>query len=299
MPTSPADAPRAVKPLDEVQAWALLCWLARTDGGTSARLSRDGAPEACGPDDPARVTAPGPSGVATLAAAATGEARTLFDRYAPLCTGARRPRVLAHLGQTVDGRIATEGGASQFITGPENLDHVHRLRALFDVVLVGADTVDRDDPRLTTRRVPGPSPTRVCLDRRRRLPDERRVFRDGAAPTLVVCGERAAAPTAPDVVAVPETRAGRLDLAAVLDALAARGLRRVFVEGGGVTVSRFLEAGLVDRLQIAVAPMIVGSGRPALALPPIEDLDQALRPPCRVVPMGEDVLFDFDLRNPA
>jgi riboflavin biosynthesis pyrimidine reductase len=69
----------------------------------------------------------------------------------------------------------------------------------------------------------------------------------------------------------------------------------VFVEGGGVTVSRFLEAGALDRLHVCVAPLLIGSGRPALTLPPVAELTQALRPPCRVAAMGDDVLFDFDL----
>jgi hypothetical protein len=82
----------------------------------------------------------------------------------------------------------------------------------------------------------------------------------------------------------------------VLAALAARGLGFVFIEGGGVTVSRFLAAGVLDRLQVTVAPMIIGSGRPALTLPEIATLDVALRPPTRVVRLGGDVLFDCVLR---
>jgi riboflavin biosynthesis pyrimidine reductase len=83
---------------------------------------------------------------------------------------------------------------------------------------------------------------------------------------------------------------------ALLKALSARGIRRVLVEGGGVTVSRFLEAGLLDRLHLTVAPILMGSGRPGITLPAIETLDEALRPRCRRVPMGDDVLFDLDLR---
>ena len=78
---------------------------------------------------------------------------------------------------------------------------------------------------------------------------------------------------------------------------AAKGrLRRVLVEGGGITVSRFLQAGLLDRLHVTVAPLLIGSGRAALTLPAIETLAQALRPRCRHFHLGEDVLFDLDLR---
>jgi riboflavin biosynthesis pyrimidine reductase len=82
----------------------------------------------------------------------------------------------------------------------------------------------------------------------------------------------------------------------VLEALRARGYRRVLVEGGGVTVSRFLQAGVLDRLHVCVAPLLIGSGRPALTLPPVETLAHALRPRCRHFHLGDDLLFDLDLR---
>jgi riboflavin-specific deaminase-like protein len=212
--------------------------------------------------------------------------------------GAVRPMVLGHLGQSLDGFIATRGGESRFVTGQENIVHLHRLRAACDAVVVGATTVAADDPLLTTRLVPGANPLRVVLDSRRRLPRDRRVFQDGAAPTLLVCD---AAHRGPDdrhgraeVIGVP-CDAGRLDLEAVLAALHARGCHSVFVEGGGVTVSAFLAARLLDRLHVTIAPLLIGAGRPGLRLPPVASLADAQRGACGVFRMGDDVLFDFDL----
>ena len=253
--------------------------------------------------DPAVVLARGADGRwgrrrAPLPPGPTG---TLLDLYLPLCgAGPRRTLVVAHLGQSLDGRIATESGESVWVTGPEDLAHTHRLRALCDAVVVGAETVRCDDPRLTTRRVPGPSPTRVVLDPRRRLPGRPlHLLADGAAPTLLVCAQALAAPGdragGAEVIGVPAPD-GRLDLAAVLARLRERGLRTILVEGGGVTVSAFLEANLLDRLQITVAPLLLGSGRHAIGLPPVSGLDRALRPAWRWYPLGEDVLFDLALR---
>jgi riboflavin-specific deaminase-like protein len=187
-----------------------------------------------------------------------------------------------------------------FITGDENVVHMHRLRALCDAVVVGASTVAADDSRLTTRLVPGPNPLRVVIDPRRRLPASLRLFNDGAAPTLLVCDEAHARAGerfgGAEVVGLP-ARAGRLDYAAILGLLHARGCRTVFVEGGGATVSGFLVSGLLDRLQVTIAPALLGDGLPGLHLPEVSRLADAAPLACRVLRMGDDVLFDCDLRG--
>jgi riboflavin-specific deaminase-like protein len=222
--------------------------------------------------------------------------RTLFGDLAATPRGRRF--VVAHLGQSLDGRIATESGHSHYIGCRESLLHLHRLRALVDAVVVGVGTVLADAPRLTTRHCAGPDPVRVVLDPRTRLTAEASVVADRAAPTVVVHADDVA-PTLPghvETVALASDPTGALPPAAVLAALAARGLARVLIEGGGRTVSSFVAARTVDRLQFAVAPLLIGSGRPALSLPVVETLEAALRPPCRRYDLGRDTLFDFDMR---
>ena len=228
--------------------------------------------------------------------------RDFIELYLPFCQplAAGASRVVGHLGQSLDGCIATRAGDSCFVTGRENIRHLHRMRALADGVIVGAGTVAGDDPRLTTRLVDGPSPVRIVLDPRRRLEAGHRVFTDGAAPTLLCCADGLDGKAAgqAEVIGVPAV-AGRLDLPALVEVLRRRGLRRLFVEGGGVTVSAFLTGGLLARLQIAVAPLIIGNGRPGVALPPRPALSDALRPAARLYRMGEDILYDFDLGDAA
>ena len=227
----------------------------------------------------------------------------LLDLYLPICSATdARPITVGHLGQSLDGFIATHAGESQYVTGEENIHHLHRLRALCDAVVVGAGTVAADDPQLTTRHVSGPSPVRVVLDPSRRLADHYRVFTDAAANTLYVCGKSAVRDGDTHgraaVVAVDD-EGDRLDVMAVLEMLRARGCHRIFVEGGGVTVSMFLEANALDRLQIAIAPLLIGDGRPAIRLAPRLTLSDCHRPHYRVFRMGADVLFDCDLRSDA
>ncbi|MBU8537646.1 RibD family protein [Falsiroseomonas tokyonensis] len=231
---------------------------------------------------------------ALLAARADGAVPpgTLGQLFAPLLTPPTAPDgciVIGRLAQTLDGRIACDNGSSQWIGGRGDILHTHRLRALCDVVLVGAGTVHHDDPRLTTREVTGPNPVRVVLDPQRRLPATHKVFCDNAAPTLLVASTPGAATHGQAEVLVQP------DLPGLLRDLAARGLTKIFVEGGGRTVSAFLAAGLLDRLHLTVAPIILGSGIPAFSLPPANRIAQGLRFEWTPHRIGEDMLFDIAL----
>lgn len=230
------------------------------------------------------------------AAAADAVAADLIALYRPLIEHmAARPLTIGQLGQSLDGRIATVTGDSYYVTGEANRLHLHRLRALVDAVVVGAGTVLHDDPQLTVRGCAGANPTRVVIDSRGQLGPDYGVFRDGQAPTLVFRGANAGRRLGRAEVLDLDVGADGYAASAVLEALRARGLRHVLIEGGGITVSRFLASGLLDRLHVCVAPLLIGSGRPAVTLPEIARLADAPRPPTRVFPMPPDTLFDCDL----
>ena len=204
--------------------------------------------------------------------------------------------IVGQIGQSLDGRIATETGHSKYINGPAGLVHLHRLRTLVDAVVIGVGSAIADDPQLTVRRVAGPQPARVVIDPKGRLGTDARMFTDNGARRLLITalGTRCAPPSGVEIIALPAVD-GHIAPASIVTALAGCGLRRMLIEGGADTVSRFLAAGCLDRLHVIVAPIILGGGGPGLILPPLERADQALRMPIRVHKIEDDVLFDCDL----
>jgi riboflavin-specific deaminase-like protein len=204
--------------------------------------------------------------------------------------------VVGQFGQSIDARIATANGDSKYINGAHGLAHLHRLRALVDAVLIGVGTAQMDDPLLTVRRVAGPSPARVIVDPNGRLSATARVLTADGTRRLVItrAGNECRLPGGVEIATLPEAH-GQLAPAAILAALAERGFRRILIEGGANTVSRFLEARCLDRLHVLIAPIILGAGPSSVTLPPIARVDDALRAPIRAHVLGDDLLVDCDL----
>lgn len=284
--------------------WALLLALTerrregfRPTAPVGFALSPDGELLSSPPDDP-EVCVIWNGEELTAARSQDPATQDMIELYAPLfLPGAAGSLVVAHLGQSIDAKIATQSGDSCFVTGPENIVHLHRMRALCDAVIVGAATVAADDPRLTTRLVAGRNPVRVVIDPDRRVSTALRMLTDGEAPSLIVCAadQLAGDDNDPTVIGLARDGTG-LALADLVATLRNRGLYNLFIEGGGITVSRWMTADLLDRLHVTIAPVFIGDGRPALGLPPAAQMAACLRPPSRVFRLGEDLLWDFDLR---
>jgi riboflavin-specific deaminase-like protein len=205
--------------------------------------------------------------------------------------------VVGQIGQSLDGRIATESGNSHYINKADGLEHLHRLRSLVDAVLVGVGTAIADDPQLTVRRVDGPNPARIVLDPNGRLPASAKLLNDDGCRCFVLTAEGARSTVSgrATVIQLP-AKDGRIEPASIRAALRELGFRRVLLEGGADTLSRFLAADCLDRLHVVVAPIILGSGRASVTLPPIARVAEARAVRMRTFPLGEEVLLDCDLR---
>ena len=205
--------------------------------------------------------------------------------------------VVAQIGQTMDGRIATVTGQSKYVNGPDGLTHLHQLRALVDAIVIGVGTALADNPQLTVRLVHGKSPARVVIDPRGRLPHQSLVWQDDGIRKIWVVADGVNVDPLPQVelISLPAID-GRMDPMQILQILSAVGLRRILVEGGAETVSRFMSAGCLDRLHLIVAPIVLGSGRPSFNLMPIEHMDQAQRLPVKTHLIGNEIIFDCELQ---
>ena len=222
----------------------------------------------------------------------------------------RRPHVTLKAAMTLDGKIADVHGGSRWITGPMARRHAHRLRSEVDAIVVGVATVLRDDPELTVRLdTPWPrEPWRVVLDTTGRTPPRARLIAAGRPErALIAVGPD---PTADAVAGLARTgatlvrcptRDGRVDLGALLADLFAREVRAILVEGGGEVHAAFLDAGLVDRVAVFLAPLLVGGrAAPGAVGGAGRELKSAVRlGELTVTRLGDDVLLEADVLREA
>jgi len=213
-----------------------------------------------------------------------------------------RPLVTLKLATTLDGRLATRTGESQWITGPAARDRAHLLRATHDAVMVGSNTVLTDDPRLTCRLsgLERRSPVRIVVDGRLRVPLTARVVAEAqAVPTWFITLRHADAARREafigcgvELIEVAETRDHTVDMSLALRELGRRGLTRVLVEGGATLAAIMLRDRLVDRLAWFHAPTLIGGdGIPAVEAFGIEELGEAPRfERLTTETIGEDLL---------
>src|SRR5829696_2269164 len=224
--------------------------------------------------------------------------RALLGRIRPQ---AHRPGVVVKLAQSLDGRIATASGDSKWISSEPERALAHALRAACDALIVGVGTVVQDDPLLTVRAVPGASPVRVVVDSRLRLPPGAQLLHDDGATIVVTTAasppaRRAELRQAGVGVEVVDARDGRVDLPCALARLRAMGMDVVLVEGGSELVTALVRAGLVDRMIVSVAPLLLGSGIAAIGDLGLQTVTEATVLTERtVVNVGDDVVIAGDV----
>lgn len=223
------------------------------------------------------------------------------------------PRITISYAQSLDGRIATLTGQSQWISSPQTLRLAHRLRRDNEVILAGIGTVLRDDPELTCRIGTGSRattydrPVRVILDSHLRLPLASKIASSAGRVPTIACTTDAASPkrkieleaAGVRVVALGKDEHGLVPVRRVVEFLGEEGYRSLFVEGGGKVITSFLKAGLVHRMIIVIAPLLIGEGVAAVGDLGVRSLEEALRPVrSRTRRLGADIVVELDFGGP-
>lgn len=242
-----------------------------------------------------RILAVRSSNACTCCGTWTDGERAALALYGPLARRDLAPMAVAQIGQSLDGRVATVSGDARDISGPDGLAHLHRMRALADGVVIGVGTALHDNARLTVRLCSGPNPARIVIDPKGRLPDDAPALQSDGTRRLVVQAVNKKRPPGVEVLQLPLVD-GVFCPTSMRKALQDEGLPNLLIEGGGITIAAFLEAGLLTRLQVAVAPLLIGAGPSSLTTKhPHLKLSDCLRPDVRVFGLGSDVLFDCGL----
>ena len=211
------------------------------------------------------------------------------------------PYVTVKYAQTLDGRIATKTGDSQWISCEESRKYVHHLRAINDSIMVGAGTVTADNPQLTVRHIKGKNPLRIIIDSNLRIPIKSSVLTDDN-PHLTILATTSKAPARKvtavkklgvEVLLVKKERNGRVSLSSLLKELGKREIMSVLVEGGAEIVTSLLKANLVDKMIIPISPRIIGKGLEAIGDLNINKMKNAIKfSSFNTMKKGEDLIFE-------
>jgi diaminohydroxyphosphoribosylaminopyrimidine deaminase/5-amino-6-(5-phosphoribosylamino)uracil reductase len=228
------------------------------------------------------------------------ECRQLNEHYFKFVkTG--MPYITVKYAQTLDGRIATKSGDSQWISSEASRRYVHHLRGINDGIMVGAGTVAADNPQLTVRHVKGKNPFRIIVDSKLRIPIKSSVLTD-INSHLTIIATTSSAPTVKitaikklgvEVWVARKERDGRVSLRDLLKKLGKREIVSVLVEGGSEVITSLLKANLVDKMIIPIAPKIIGKGLEAIGDLKINKINKAIRfSSFKTMKKGDDIIFE-------
>jgi diaminohydroxyphosphoribosylaminopyrimidine deaminase/5-amino-6-(5-phosphoribosylamino)uracil reductase len=211
------------------------------------------------------------------------------------------PYITVKYAQTLDGRIATRSGDSQWISSEASRKYVHRLRSINRGIMVGVGTVAADNPQLTVRHVRGRNPFRIVVDSKLRIPIKSFVLTDANAH-LTIIATTSSAPSGKmaeikklgvEVCIVKKERSGRVSLKDLFMKLGKREIMSVLVEGGSEIITSLLKAGLVDKMIIPIAPKIVGKGLEAIGDLNINKISKSIRfSSFKTMKKGDDIIFE-------
>ena len=199
--------------------------------------------------------------------------KSILDILIPIIRE-KKKLTIAQLGQSIDGRIALNNGNSHYINHKKGIYYLHCLRSVSDAIVVGSNTIKKDNPQLTTRKIKGKSPRRIIIDGSLSLTNKYKIFNDGYENIIFTKSKKNKILNNSTIIRLDKNNFTK-NIMYQIDKL---GYKYVLIEGGSKTISEFINNKYIDILQFIIAPIIIGSGINSLNLREIKSLNKALRP---------------------
>ena len=197
---------------------------------------------------------------------------------------------IGQIGQSLDGKIALLNGNSHYINDKNSISYLHSLRSICDAVVVGVNTIRKDDPLLTTRAIKGPNPQRIIIDPSLKLTNKYKVFKDGMPNIIFTHSKLNKKFNNTQIYKLPERNFTNL----IYQNINRLGYKFVLVEGGSKTISKFLENGLLNIMQFIIAPTIIGSGINSINIEPITNLKNVIRTKNNIYKFGKEIIVSLE-----
>ena len=200
---------------------------------------------------------------------------------------------IGQIGQSLDGKIALNNGSSHYINEKESITYLHCLRSISDGVLVGVNTIIKDNPLLTTRKIKGPNPIRLIIDPTLKLTNKYKIFKDDNKNIIFTNSSKEKKFINTTIVKFPKKNFTQN----IYDYLEKTSLQTILIEGGPTTLSHFIELNLLNYMQFIISPTIIGSGIDSVRLKPISDLKNALRAKNTICKLGKEIIVTLDFNS--
>ena len=200
---------------------------------------------------------------------------------------------IGQIGQSLDAKIALNNGNSHYINEKESITYLHCLRSISDGVLVGVNTIIKDNPLLTTRKIKGQNPTRLIIDPSLKLTNKYKIFKDKNTNIVFTTSNKTKNLNNTTIVKLPK----KDFTLSVYKFLKKSSLKYILIEGGPTTLSHFIEQNLINYMQFIISPTLIGSGINSVKLKPITNLKKAIRRKSNFAKLGKEIVSTLDFNS--
>ncbi len=201
--------------------------------------------------------------------------------------------VIAQIGQSIDGRIALNNGNSHYINNPKSIIYLHCLRSISDAIIVGSNTIKKDNPLLTTRKIKGTNPKRIIIDGSLSLNNKYKIFNDGNENIIFTKSNKNIRLNNSTIIRLKERNFTKNFITQIKKLK----YKNILVEGGSKTISELINKKYIDILQFMIAPILIGSGINSLNLKEISNLNKAIRPKYNFNELENEIIVNLFLNS--